>query len=153
VTLENPSQYGRITAVLVNSDAETKGGSQTTGDWIYTRDEQPYAARVSTDFTGPRVTRSSPRSGATRVAVRTRVKVVFSEPMLSVDKQSLRLFASNGRAVKATVKFKRGSRTAVLVPSRALGRKRRYRVRVSRAALDTAVNPLRKATAWSFTTR
>lgn len=43
VTLPNPGSYGRITAVLVNADPSQAGYSNTTGDWIWTRDGQPFA--------------------------------------------------------------------------------------------------------------
>jgi Bacterial Ig-like domain len=153
VIVENPSQYSRLTAVLVNSDAEVTGASEITGDWTYARDSQPYYARVTTDFKAPRVLRSAPAPGARGVSPGARVKVTFSERVLGVNAKSLRLVAPNGRSVHASVSFKAGSRVAKLVPSGALGRGRRYRVRVSRAVTDTAVNPLAHTTTWSFTTR
>jgi hypothetical protein len=152
VTVDNPSRFSRLTAVLVNSDAEPIGSSPVTRDWKYARDKQRYYARMSTDFTAPRVLRVSPKPAASGVSRRTRIKVQFSEAVIGVDKKSLRLIASNGRTVKARVSFKSGARTATLTPSSALGGARRYRVRVSRAVTDTAVNPLARAETWAFGT-
>jgi hypothetical protein len=155
VTLQDPSRFSRITAVLVNADAKIKGSSRLTGDFIFARDKQPFYARVSSDLTAPRVSlrRSTPRPRATGVSPRSRVKVVFTEPVLGVTAKSLQLVASNGRVVKARVKFAtRGSRVATLTPSRALGRGRGYRVRVTPAVTDTTLNPLSRTTSWSFRT-
>jgi hypothetical protein len=152
VTMNVPETFSRLTAVLVNSDAQTRGSSPLTRDWRYARDKQPYYARVTTDFKAPRVARVSPGQGAGRVSRRARVKVVFSEPVIGVDVESLRLIRSNGRVVPARIKFKSGSRTAILTPRRALGGAERYRVRVSRAVTDTAVNPLGRTFVSAFGT-
>ena len=67
VTIANPSQYSRLTAVLVNSDAKLTGAAAPiTGDFVYAHDNQAYYARVSTDFKSPHVVRSSPSSGRKR---------------------------------------------------------------------------------------
>jgi hypothetical protein len=152
VTLDNPSRFSRLTAVLINADAKPIGSSPTTRDWRYAHDKALYFARVSTDFKAPRVLSVSPASGASGVSLHTRIKVVFSEPVIGVNASSLRLVASNGRTVKAQLSFKAGSRSARLTPSSALGRGRRYRVRVSRAVTDIAVNPLAAATVSAFGT-
>lgn len=152
LTLDNPSRFSRLTAVLINSDAKPIGSSPITRDWRYAHDNQPYYARLSTDFKAPKVTRSSPEPGEGGVSRRARVKVEFSEPVLGVNAKSLRLIASNGRAVKSRIAFKPGSRVATLTPSRALGSGRRYRVRVTRAVTDISVNPLARTTVWAFGT-
>ena len=152
VTIDNPSRFSRLTAVLINSDAKPIGGSAVTGDWLYAHDDQPYYARVSTDFKAPRVLRTSPANGTTGVSARPRIKVEFSEPVVGVSSKSLKLIASNGRAVKAKLSFKSGSKTATLTPSGNLGRGRRYRIRVSRAVTDTSVNPLAHAAVSAFVT-
>jgi hypothetical protein len=153
VTLDNPSQFSRITAVLINPDTKTSGASQTTGDWIYAHDNQLFYGRASTDFTAPRITSSTPKPGAAGVALRPRVKVTFSEPVIGVDAKSLQLLGSNGRRVRATLSFKAGSRVATLVPARALGSGRSYRVRVLATVTDTALNPLARTVSWRFRTR
>jgi hypothetical protein len=139
--------------VLVNADSRVTGSSDLTGDWTYGRDGQLYYARMSTDFKGPRVTKKSPRSGARAVKRGTSVKVTFSERVLGVSTKSLQLLASNGRTVGARVRFTAGSRSATLTPKHKLGAKRRYRVRITRTVTDTALNPLNRATSWSFVTR
>ncbi len=59
VTLRRPTRFyasgGRITAVLVNSDA-SHGSSwdDKVGDWPWARDNQPVTARVSSDTRAPR---------------------------------------------------------------------------------------------------
>jgi hypothetical protein len=152
LTLPDPGRFTRLTAVLVNSDAQPSGSSPITRDWRYARDKQLYYARVSTDFKAPRVVAVSPKDRASGVSRRERVKVTFSEPVLGVNAKSLRLVASNGKTVRTALKFRAGSRTAVLVPRSALGRARRYRVLVSRSVTDTAVNPLARAFASAFGT-
>jgi hypothetical protein len=152
VILTHPSRYARITAVLINSDAKTSGGSSATGDFIYKRDRQLFYGRVSTDFTAPRVVSSSPSPGAANVVVRPQVKVTFSEPVLGVSANSLELLASNGRRVRAKVTFKPRSRMATLVPTRPLGHAKSYRVRVLASVTDTALNPLARTVSWRFRT-
>ena len=39
--LDDPGQYGRITAVLVNADPSQSGFDNGNGDWIWTRDASP----------------------------------------------------------------------------------------------------------------
>src|SRR5205085_6415278 len=99
----------RLTAVLINADSRLSGASQLTGDWLYARDSQPYYARVSTDFTPPRVVRVSPKAGSRRISRKTRIKVTFSEPVRGVTSKSLQLIASGGRVVGASVSFSNGS--------------------------------------------
>jgi hypothetical protein len=152
VVLENPGQYSRVTGVLVNSDTKVSGASDITGDFIYSRDNQQFFARVTTDFTGPRVVRVSPSSGRRAVSRRTRVKVVFSEPVLGVTKNSFQLRSAGGGLVRARLIFQKASRTAVLVPNVRLRSGARYTVKVSRSVIDTAVNPLTKASLSSFRT-
>ena len=152
VVIDNPSRFSRLTAVLVNSDAQPIGSTPVTHDWRYAHDKAPYYARVTTDFKAPKVVRVSPPNRAGRVSRRTRVKVRFSEPVIGVNAASLQLVASNGRTVKSRVAFRAGSRVATLTPRRALGRTRRYRVRVSRAVTDTAVNPLARTFLSAFAT-
>jgi hypothetical protein len=153
VVVNDPGRFSQLTMVLVNADSRVTGSSDLTGDWTYGRDGQLYYARMSTDFKGPRVTKKSPRSGARAVKRATSVKVTFSERVLGVSTKSLQLLASNGRTVGARVKFSAGSRSATLTPKHKLGAKRRYRVRVTRTVTDTALNPLNRATSWSFVTR
>jgi hypothetical protein len=152
VTIANPAQYSRLTAVLINSDAKLTGAATpVTGDFVYANDNQAYYARVSTDFKSPRVLRASPSSGRKRVSTRASVKIAFSEAMVGVNAKSLQLIAPNGHAVAAQVHFTRGSKNATLEPNGFLSRGRRYRVRINTTVTDTSVNPLAGTKSWSFT--
>jgi hypothetical protein len=135
VTLANPGNLSRLTAVLVNSDVKHGGFSSVPGDWAFKRDNQRFYAHPSTDFTAPRV--------ASRAATRKKVTVTFSEPMLGVARGSFKL-----AGVSTRLKFKLGARTATLVPRHAL-RPGRYSALLTSAITDLTFNPLRAAK-WSF---
>ena len=47
VTLANPGQFSRVTAVIVNADPSTSGFNNQTGDWTWTRDDQQIALAVT----------------------------------------------------------------------------------------------------------
>jgi hypothetical protein len=64
------------------------------------------------------------------------VTVTFSEPVLGVSRRSLEIVG-----VHARVEFKPGSRTATLVPSRAVS-PGRHRLRVTGAITDLTLNRL-----------
>jgi hypothetical protein len=144
VTIQNPGRFSRLTAVLVNSDFEVSGSSPLTGDWTYRRDSQPYYARVSTDFTAPRVVRV--------VGARKQVRLTFSEAVRGVSPSSVRLVGPGGHAVKSSVRLVSNGRVAVLTPHPALRARRRYRVQALPAVTDISVNPLRTFSA-TFTTK
>jgi hypothetical protein len=152
VTLENPSNFSRITMVLVNADFKVSGGSPLTGEWIYKRDAQRYYARVSTDVRAPRVVRVSPHSRARRVVRRPHVKLTFSEPVLGVSSKTVQLVGPGGHLVGATVRAASGGRVAILTPHGSLSRARSYRVRVLKAVTDTTLNRLARTFTSSFTT-
>jgi hypothetical protein len=46
VELDNPAGFGRITAVIVNSDVSRSGFDQAKGDWVYTRDASSATAAL-----------------------------------------------------------------------------------------------------------
>lgn len=48
VSLANPGRYERITAVLVNADGRISGQRMRSGspEWTYSRDDQPFTARL-----------------------------------------------------------------------------------------------------------
>jgi hypothetical protein len=152
VTITNPSRFARLTAVLINADSKLNGASQLTGDWIYARDAQSYYARVTTDFKAPRVVRVSPANRARRISRKASVKVTFSERVRGVSGKSLQLVTADGRTAAARVIFSNGSKTATLKPSRTLSRNRFYKLRVTTAVTDTAVNPLSGTFTSSFHT-
>jgi hypothetical protein len=129
------SAFDRLTAVLVNSDTTQRGFSRSSGDWRYTKNRQVFYADASTDFTRPRV--------RTRTSSRTRVAVTFSERVRGVSGGSFELLDTRGHRVGASVKFNLGARRATLVPRALLQAGRRYRVRLTGAITDLALNPLR----------
>lgn len=114
--------------MLVNSDVTHGAFSRTLQDYPFRRDKQHFYAYASTDFTAPRLTSRAARS--------TKVIVRFSEPVLGVTRRSLSLVGTSAR-----VKFKTGSRTATLVPSRALS-PGRHRLRLTSAITDLTLNRL-----------
>jgi hypothetical protein len=138
VSLDNPAQYQRVTAVLINADVTNRGFDQQIGDWRFTKDGQPYSAFATTDFTAPRMARVSGRG--------RRVTIRFSEPVIGVSRRTLRLIGPNGRPLGARVSFREGARTARLSASRALVPGARYRLRASRVVTDIPLNPLRPST-------
>ena len=63
VTIDNPASFyasgGRITAVLVNSDASHGGWDEQVGDWHWFRDDQLATGRASSDVRAARARRSA----------------------------------------------------------------------------------------------
>ena len=156
VTLDDPHSYiaagGRITAVLVNTDA-THGAEYSIqrGDWLWSRDNQAVAASVTSELNGPSVTERSPGPNATGVSTRGRVRVTFSRDVTGVDGQSFTLRAPGGGVVPATVVYAPASRTATLTPTREVADTTRYTVRLTGAIADGSAISL-SPTEWSFTT-
>ncbi|MEA2450988.1 MAG: hypothetical protein QOG63_2920 [Thermoleophilaceae bacterium] len=141
----------RLTAVLVNSDASPLGVTRT-GTWIFRHDNEPFYADASDDFGRPRVSGRSPGPGG-GIARGKRIKVSFSEPVLGVSRRSFRLIAPGGGAVRAGLTARDGSRSATLVPRARLRPGRSYRVQLTGAITDLALNPLRRAPSWRLTAR
>jgi hypothetical protein len=138
--------------VLVNSDVTNKGFDNSLGDYQFTKDAQPFTAVASTDFTAPRVTRTTPKAGASGVAVNAAFKVTFSERMSGITSRTLQLIGPGGKAVSASVSFKAGARSATLRPRRALKRGSRYTLRIASSVTDLALNPLRRSSTRAFRT-
>ena len=163
LTIENPSQYDRLTAAVINADSSQAGFSRILGDWAWRKDSQAINARVSADFATPTVTRKSPRPGAHRVSTRTRVVVGFSDKMFPLSAKSVRLVKAGGGTVKAkvvlTTKGKRASGSGgadriAITPRERLRRGTRYEVRLSRDLRDFGGNALAaKSLRWSFVTK
>lgn len=163
VTVDDPSQYSRLTAVIVNADASAGRYSQTLQDWAWRKDSQAVSARVSTDFAAPSVRRRSPRPGAHGISTRSRVKVSFSDAMYRLTRRTVRLTGPGRRTVKARLKLTRGGRrmaaatgidTVVLTPVRRLRRGTRYTIRLGRDLRDPGGNALpASALRWSFVTK
>jgi hypothetical protein len=152
VTLSDPAQFSRVTAVVVNADVSKNGFDRQTGDWRFTKDAQSFDAVVSTDFTAPRLVKTTPKSGASGLPVDTAFKLTFSERMTGIDSGTLQLIGPGNKAVSASVSFRDRSRTATLRPRRRLKAGTKYRLRIAPAVTDLALNPLRSTAARSFRT-
>lgn len=160
VTLERPGDYQRITAVLVNADISQSGFDSRTEDWLFTKERQPYIARLTTgpptppppaDITPPALSSRSPAPGATQVATGSPVTVGFSEFVSGVSADTFRLADAAGRGVAATVSYDPGSSIATLVPTRPLSDGERYTARLTGGIVDRVGNSL-ALTEWTFTT-
>jgi hypothetical protein len=163
ITIDNPSQYDRLTAAVINADTSETRYSQTVGDWLWTKDAQAINARVSADFHAPRVTHRWPHSGSHRASRYGHVSVTFSERMFELTTRSVKLVAPNGHSVKAKLTLTThgrkaraagGARKVVLKPARPLARGTRYELRLSRDLRDFGGNALPASSLkWSFRTR
>ena len=163
ITIENPGQYERLTAVVINADTSQDGFSDDLQDWAWRKDSQTINARVSTDSTPPSVKHRAPRPGTHRASTRTRVKVAFSERLFELTSKSVRLVGPGGRSVKAKIglSFKgrkarasSGADSVVLTPRARLRRGKRYELRLSRDLRDYGGNALpASALKWSFVTK
>jgi hypothetical protein len=163
ITIPNPGQFERLTAVVINADTSQDGYSRQLQDWDWKRDSQTINARVSTDATAPSVKSRSPRAGAHRASTRTRVKLAFSDRMYELTTRTVRLIRPGGHSVKAklglTFKGRKASASSgadklVLTPRGRLKRGTRYEVRLSRDLRDFGGNALpRSALKWTFVTK
>ena len=155
VTIDDPAAIygsgGRITAVLVNSDASHGQWSDDRGDWEWTRDEQLVTARVTSDTDGPTVTGLRPSRGATRVSTGRAISVTFSEPVSGVNEDTFVVRRRGGRKVRGSVKYTGSSRTATFRPAQPLSDTTRYTVHVAGSIVDIGANRLAPAD-WTFTT-
>ncbi|MEA2441494.1 MAG: hypothetical protein QOH76_2918 [Thermoleophilaceae bacterium] len=162
VTIDNPGQYDRLTAAVINSDTAAKRDT-SINDWLWRHDSQGISARVSGDFTAPRVTGRRPNPGTHRASLRPPVTVSFNERMYTLNSHTVKLLAPNGRSVKAKVTVTTrgrkssplaGANRLVLTPRARLHAHTRYRVRLSRDLRDYGGNALpASALGWSFVTR
>jgi hypothetical protein len=161
VVLDNPSQYSRITAALINGDSRQKG--RTFGadwNWVGDRDTDgdgfedtgpPFTALLSTDFKSPSLTHRSPSRGKKRVSRRAPVKVRFSEPMMFANKRTAVLLAPGEKKVKARVEAD-GDKLALRPRSR-LRPRTWYELVLSTDITDRGGNPIPAASRfWDFKT-
>ena len=61
VSLDNPTQFGRITAVVVNSDTSRSGFDPTAQDWVFTKDASGVTLKLAQP--GPPVATTGAASG------------------------------------------------------------------------------------------
>jgi len=121
------------------------------GRWSATRSFLVVKTPVNEDTVWPRVRSKSPtRSPASRTANFT---VTFSEPVRRVSRTTMRLYEAGRRTqVSARVVGTNRGRTWTLNPARALGRGKRYTLKLGSSITDLAGNRL-AATSWSVRTR
>src|SRR3989442_13976818 len=81
VVLDNAAAFSRITVVVVNADASESGYSNQLGDWVFKRDGQQVFARVSTDFSPPRLRKHSTKGSGGSIVI----KLQFSEAVGNVN--------------------------------------------------------------------
>ena len=110
----------------------------------------PFTWSFTTDVAPPTVTSESPASGATGVAVSTKVTATFNEAV-QASTISITLKNSSGSKVAAKVTYNSTTNTATLTPSAALAYSTTYTATVS-GAKDSAGDPMSAPFSWSFTT-
>jgi hypothetical protein len=158
VSLQNATSFSRVTAVIVNGDPSVTvnrlfpdGFNGQAGDWNWSADSAPISLGVN-DFTTPGVRKLVPKRNSRRVSKRSRLSVEFDEPVAGISTASVKVTVG-GRAVRVRVSQSANGRTVRIVPTRGLGRGRRYTVKLSSGVTDAAGNalPASKRT-WRFTT-
>jgi hypothetical protein len=153
VTMPHASRYRRLTIALINGDARSTGTRFADDEWQF-RPGASIAARLSSDFKPPRVTRRSPGRGRRHVSRNARVKVRFSERMRNVTRHTAVLRTRAGRKVRARVRLTSHGRRLTITPRGPLRSHKRYTVRLSGAIRDRGANRLPATSrSWSFTTR
>ena len=152
ITLPNASSYTRVTGVLINADTDVAGYSQDLGDWAWLGDDEPITLALN-DFTNPRPVGFAPKRGASRVSIRSAVKVTFDEGVAGVSGRSVRLVGPGGRTVRARLSQNKGGNVVKLRPTRPLSPGRRYVVKLSRDVTDGGGHSLPSSRrTWRFTT-
>jgi hypothetical protein len=151
VTIDNPGQYERLTAVVVNADTSQSRYSQLLGDWVWRKENQPINARVSADFHAPRVTHRWPKPGTRRASRYGHVSVTFSERLFVLTTHTVRLVGPSGHSVRAKLSLstkgrkaraQSGARKFVLKPLSPLRKGTRYELRLNRDVRDFGGNAL-----------
>ena len=109
------------------------------------------------DTRAPKVASTSPAAQATGVALSSKVKVVFDEPLnpSTVNAGAITLKDGSGAAVVATVTYNEQTRTATLSPLSPLVLGKEYTARVltgSAGVTDLSGNRLAADKVWSFRT-
>ena len=125
----------------------TISGAQSTSGVPMT---SPFSWSFTTDPAAPKVVSESPASGATSVAVTTKVTATFNEAV-QASTISFTLKNSAGRLVAARVTYNSTTDTATLTPTSSLSYSTKYTATVS-GAKDSAGDPMGAPFSWSFTT-
>jgi hypothetical protein len=161
VVLENPSQYSRITAALINGDSRQKGRAfGSDWNWVGDRDTDgdgvedtgpAFTTLLSTDFDSPSLNHRSPSRSKKGVSRRAPVKVRFSEAMMFANKRTAVLLGPGSKKVKARVEAD-GDKLALRPRSR-LRPRTWYEVVLSSDITDRGGNPIPAASRfWDFRT-
>ncbi len=135
------------TATLSSGIRSAGGHALSAGaSWSFTTAAPP-------DLTPPTVISVAPANGATVVGVKSRLNVVFSEPLnpATVDATTFSVRDAGGQAVDGSVGYQPATNSAVFMPSLQLSYYATYTATLSGGIKDPAGNPL-AAQSWSFTT-
>jgi hypothetical protein len=152
VTLDNPAQYSRITAVIINSDFSKAGYSSDLGDWVFKRDQQNISLALN-DQKPPRITSRSPGTNKKGVSTGSKVSIKFSEVVLGANSKTVKL-TTHGSTVRARISVGEsgGNSLIKIKPSKRLRGGTKYTVKVG-SLTDAAGNKLTGSRSWSFTTK
>jgi hypothetical protein len=155
VTVEHPTRFTRLTAVLINAGVAQDGFRPDLGDWDFRRsDSRPVSALVTKDFAPPRVLGRNPKPDTRDVSRRTKVSMRFSEPVHGVSTRTLKLIGPDGHKVNARVHYDSRHRRAQLEPKERLRRHTGYGVKLTGGIVDRGGNGVPDGLrTWTFRTR
>jgi acetaldehyde dehydrogenase (acetylating) len=107
-----------------------------------------FVTSAAPDITPPAVIATTPRAGATGVAINIAPSITFSEP---VDQQTISFILSTGSAtIPCTMSY--SGTTAIFTPLNILASTTSYTATVSAGVKDLAGNAMLNSYIWSFTT-
>ncbi len=139
MTPNSPLAYGTTYTVTISA-ATSSGGVPMAS---------PFSWSFATDPAPPSVTKDSPSSGATGVAITAPVTATFNE---AVQSGTIGFTLKNGSNTVATnFSYNSSTNTATWAPTTALANGTTYTATVS-GALDSAGDPMSGPVTWSFTT-
>src|SRR5207244_3143739 len=125
------------------SATDNAGNTQTSTNAITTH----------VDNTTPRVTSTSPASGAGSVATSAKVTATFNHPMVASTVVAAMTLAGPSGNLAATVTYDSASQTATLTPTAALAENTTYTAKVDKSATASDNNKtMYQSYSWSFST-
>jgi hypothetical protein len=133
--------------VTINTAARDMAGNPLAAAYSWS-----FTAAGATDTTPPRVTSTSPVSGATGIATASPVTATFSEAMResSITTSSMLLANASGTRVTGTVTM--SGNTATFTPASSLAGSTQYTATVTNTVRDAAGNAMAANYSWTFTT-
>ncbi|MFL5781188.1 MAG: Ig-like domain-containing protein [Thermoleophilaceae bacterium] len=154
VTVDKPTRFSRLTAVLINAAVGQDGFKPELGDWDFSRsDAQPVSALITKDFAPPRVLDRDPKPDTREVSRLTDVSMQFSEPVRGVSTRTLKLIGPDGHKVNARVRYDGHRRRARLEPKERLRRHTGYEVKLTGGIVDGGGNGVPDSQrTWTFRT-